>query len=132
MYSLCAVQSNSSSSFELKIGSIIPSLATISCQKISSTIQQKSSHFNEYFLLYTCECVYEISICVTHMKVANENFMVNYIRLPLACSTRKCSLISIHAVLMMNSMNHWILMTIFFGRNQSRLFHVIKIHTCAS
>lgn len=36
--------------------------------KISSTIQQKSSHFNEYFLLYTCVCVYvwNLYVCYTH------------------------------------------------------------------
>lgn len=63
MYSLCA---DSSSSFEMKIGSIIP-LATLSCQKISST--KKSSRFNEYFLsTYThmSVCLCMKSLCVIH------------------------------------------------------------------
>lgn len=69
-----------------------------------------------------CVCVCMKSLCVIHESSEWNNFMVNYIRLPLACSTRKCSLISIHAILMMNPMSHWFLMTIFPERNLEHIF----------
>ena len=104
-----------------KLARLFP-LTTLSCQKISSTIQI-SSHFNEYFLFsYLCVCVCMKSLCVIHESSEWNNFMVNYIRLPLACSTRKCSLFSIHAILMMNPMSHWFLMTISQERNLEQIF----------
>lgn len=122
MYSLCA---DSSSSFEMKIGSIIPARYTLvpkyrvqfSTKNLLILMNISSLH------IWVCVCAW--NLYVWYMKVASY-FMVNYICLPLTCSFYSQVLINLNPRYFDDEFNESLIFDDDFKRKLEQNFSVYK------